>query len=98
MDSQIVASLIAVLGTLGGAAVSAWIQRESKKIAALEKRVERYRAEIRARQAEEEEASEWLADLLKAESPNAAKLQLRERTARNRGVRPSLAPSEVREE
>lgn len=52
MDSQIVASVIAVLGTLGGAAVTAWVQRESKKIAALERRVERYKAEIRARQAQ----------------------------------------------
>lgn len=43
MDSQIVASVIAVLGTLGGAAVTAWIQRETKKIASLERRVERYK-------------------------------------------------------
>lgn len=63
MDSQIVAAVIAVLGTLGGAAVTAWVQRETKKIAALERRVERYKAEIRARQAEEDVAAEWLAEL-----------------------------------
>ena len=32
MDSQIVASVIAVLGTLGGAAVTAWVQRQGQRI------------------------------------------------------------------
>ena len=87
MDSQIVASVIAVLGTLGGAAVTAWVQRESKKIAALERRVERYKAEIRARQAQVDVAN----------TPRAAKTLLRERTEQTRGIRPSIGPAEVRE-
>ena len=57
MDSQIVASVIAVLGTLGGAAVTAWVQRETKNVAALERRVERDKNEIRARQAQENVAA-----------------------------------------
>jgi hypothetical protein len=97
MDSQIVASVIAVLGTLGGAAVTAWVQRETKKIAALERRVERYKAEIRARQAQEDVAAEWLAELDVANTPRAAKTLLRERTEQRRGIRPSIGPAEVRE-
>jgi len=80
MDSQIVASVIAVLGTLSSAAVIAWVQREAKKIATLERRVERYKAEIRARQDEEDMAAEWLAELGVTNTPCAAKTLLRERT------------------
>lgn len=32
MDSQVIASLIAVLGTLGGAFLTSWVHRDSKKI------------------------------------------------------------------
>ncbi len=96
MDSQVIASVIAVLGTLGGAFVTAWVQRESKKIASLERRVDRYKAEIRARQAEEEVASEWLAELGAATTPRAAKTLLRERTEQQKGLRPGVGPAEVR--
>ena len=82
---------------LGGAAVTAWVQRETKKIAALERRVERYKAEIRARQAQEDVAAEWLAELDVANTPRAAKTLLRERTEQRRGIRPSIGPAEVRE-
>ena len=47
MDGQIIASIVAVLGSLGGALIGALIQREGKKLAALERRIERYRLEIK---------------------------------------------------
>jgi len=97
MDSQVISSVIAVLGTVGGAFVTAWVQRESKKIASLERRVDRYIAEIRARQAEEEVASEWLAELGAATTPRAAKTLLRERTEQKTGLRPGVGPAEVRD-
>ncbi len=97
MDSQIVASVIAVLGALGGAAVAAWVQRQTKKIVALKRRVGRYKAEICARQAQEDVAAEWLAELDVANTPRAAKTLLRERTEQRRGIRSSLGPAEVRE-
>ena len=97
MDSQVIASVIAVLGTLGGALVTAWVQRESKKIASLKRRVDRYKAEIRARQAEEEVAAEWLSELGAAISPRAAKTLIRERTEQRKGLRPCIGPAEVRD-
>ena len=97
MDSQIVAAVIAVLGTLGGAAVTAWVQRETKKVAALERRVERYKNDIRARQAQENVAAEWLVELGVANTFHAAKRMLRDRTEQRRGIRPSIGPAEVRE-
>jgi len=80
MDNQVIASLIAVLGTLGGAFITSWVQRDSKKITLLQTKVDRYRAEIRARQAEEDVAAEWLAELGAATTPRAAKTLLREKT------------------
>ncbi len=97
MDSQVIASVIAVLGTLGGAFVTAWVQRESKKIASLERRVDRYKSEIRARQAEEKVAAEWLAELGVAATPRVAKTLLRERTEQIEGLRPNIGPAEVRD-
>lgn len=97
MDGQVSASIIAVLGTLGGAFISAWVQRDAKKLSALQRRVERYKAEIRARQAEEEVAAELLAELGKVSSARAAKLMLRDRTEERRGLRPNIGPAEVRD-
>jgi hypothetical protein len=96
MDSQVIASVIAVLGTLGGAFVTAWVQRDSKRITLLEGKVDRYRTEIRARQAEEEVAVEWLAELGVASTARAAKTLLRERTEQQKGLRPAVGPAEVR--
>lgn len=97
MDSQVTASLIAVLGTLGGAFLTSWVHRDSKKIASLQRRVDRYRAEIRARQAEEDVAAEWLADLGAATTPRSAKTLLREKTEQQKGLRPGVGPAEVRD-
>jgi hypothetical protein len=97
MDNQIIASAIAVAGTLIGAWIAAWAKRESEKKAALEKRIKRYKLEIRARQAEEDVAADWLFELGLASSPRAAKNLLRDRVEKLRGLRPGLNPSEMRD-
>ena len=97
MDSQIIAAAIAVVGTLSGGLVTVWAQRESKKMASLEKRVQRYNNEIRTRQAQEDIAAEWLYELGVASSARAAKLLLRDRTEERRGLRSEIGPSGIRE-
>ena len=97
MDAQILASAVAVVGTIGGALVGALIQRDAKKMTALQRRVDRYRAEIRARQAEEDVAAAWLVELGVASTERAAKLSLRQRTELERGIRPAIGPAEMRD-
>jgi hypothetical protein len=99
MDSQVVSSAIAVVGTLvgtlGGALIGYFAQREAKKVDVLERRLERYRNEIRARQAEEESAAKWLYSLNAAKSALAAKRELRRRTEAESGLRPFIGPREM---
>ena len=64
---------------------------------ALQRRVDRYRAEIRARQAEEDVAAAWLVELGVASTERAAKLSLRQRTEFERGIRPAIGPAEMRD-
>jgi hypothetical protein len=97
MDAQISAAIIAVVGTLGGSIVGWLSQRDSKTTARLEKKVAHYAAEIRARQAEEDVACQWLVELKVTPSVSAAKLKLRDRTEGERGQRPSISPAEVTE-
>jgi hypothetical protein len=96
MNGQVVSSVIAVIGTLAGAVIGALSQREAKKIGVLERRIERYKREIRARQAEEETAAKWLCSLLPpGSSALAAKRQLRRRTEKESGLRPFIGPKEM---
>jgi len=99
MDAQVVSSAVAVVGTLvgtlGGALISASVQREGKKIGELKQRIDRYQRDIRARQAEEATAAEWLFQLNVARSPLAAKRELRRRTEQESGLRPFVGPKEV---
>jgi len=74
-----------------------WVQRDSKKITSLQRKVDRYRAEIRARQAQEDVAAEWLAELGAATTPRAAKILLREKTELLKDLRPMVGPAEVRD-
>ena len=97
MDSAIISALITVVGTLAGTFIGIWSQRENKRLQALQRRIERYRQEIRARQAEEDIACEWLVEAGQAPSHRAALLALRERTESDRGLRPTLSPREVAE-
>lgn len=96
MDSEIVSSIIAVLGTLGGGVITAWVMRDSRKFESLQRRVERYSAEIRASQAEEEAGCEGLVVLGAASTPIAAKNMLRDRTEQRKGLRPSIGPAAVK--
>jgi len=99
MNAQIVSAAVGVVGTLvgtlGGALIGALTQREARKTEALKNKVERYRTEIRARQAEEEVAAEWLFSLGAANTALAAKRTLRRKTEEKRGVRPVIGPKEV---
>ena len=84
-----------VVGSLGGTLIGVLFS-EKEKLAALERRIERYRLEIQARQAEEDVAAAWLVELGAANSERAAKLALRQRTEIARGIRPSIGPGEMR--
>lgn len=95
MDSQVSASIIAVIGTVLGALVVVWSNRQSEKIARYEKRIEKYKAEIIARQYEEEVAANWLFDIGVSTSAIAAKKELRKRTLEMKGTRPKISPSEI---
>ena len=95
MSDAIMASIVGVVGTVVGSVVGAWTQREGKKIGTLERKVERYRKEILARQAEEEVAAEWLFELGAGTSELAAKRALRRMTQKRRGTSPSIGPKEV---
>lgn len=95
MDASVSAALISVLGALGGAYIGSQSNQHAERLAKVERRLERYRAEIRARQAQEKEMCIWLVELEEAESERAAKLKLRERTEARSGLRPRVAPNEV---
>ena len=97
MDGQIAAAILAVGGTLGGSVIGWLSQRDAKKVSLLERRVERYRTEIRSRQALEDVACRWLVEVNAATTELAAKRQLRDRTERDRGLRPSIGPAEIRD-
>jgi hypothetical protein len=95
MDVHISAAIIAVHGTLGGGIIGWLSQRDARNIARLERKVAKYAEEIRARQAEEDVACQWLVELHVGASEASVKLKLRDRTEQERGRRPSIAPSEV---
>ena len=95
MDMQVISSVVAVVGTLGGALIGAFSQRDAKKIVVLKQSIERYKNEIRARQAEEETAAEWLFSLNASTSALAAKNALRDRTEAASGLRPFIPPGEM---
>lgn len=96
MNIEIITAIIGASGVIAGAFLGSWLQREAKKIASLERRIDRYRTEIRARQAEEGVAAKWLHELGVGSTENSAKLALRERTELETGQRPSIGAAEVR--
>lgn len=67
-----------------------------KYIQTLENRINRYKDEIRARQAEEDVAAAWLVELKAANSEMVAKKLLRDRTEQSTGLRPDIPPSEIK--
>jgi hypothetical protein len=76
MSSDVISALIGALSVAAGTILGYWLQREANKIAALERRVERYREDIRARQAEEIVAATWLHELGVGGTQNSAKMAL----------------------
>ena len=96
MDNQVISSLIAVVGTLAGSVLGIISTREAKKVGRLERKIERYKNDIRARQAEEQIAARWLCELGIAPTEVAAKIKLRERTEQETGLRPEIPPNGIR--
>ena len=97
MDTTVTASIISVIGSLSGAALGSWLQRDANRMRALERKVLRYKAEIQARQATEQIACQWLVKLDQASSEKAALLALRKKTEQELGLRPRLSPSDLRD-
>ncbi|MGA2633640.1 MAG: hypothetical protein ABSF16_05345 [Terracidiphilus sp.] len=95
MDAQIASSAIAIVGTLGGALIGAFSQREGKRISRLEQKVEQYRVEIIARIALERAAMSWVYKENLANSLGAAQKELRDKAEAMCTHRPSLTPSDV---
>lgn len=96
MSDVVLAALIGTFGALAGSVIGAIVAREAKKISRLERRIDRYRDDIRARQAEENVTAKWLFELNVASSELAAKRKLRERTEEETGLRPLVGPADVR--
>jgi seryl-tRNA(Sec) selenium transferase len=103
MSDPIIVSIVGVIGTavgsLGGAFIGAYMQRNAKrdeqKIERLKRKVEQLTLEIVARQEEEEIAAEWLVELNPKFSALAAKRALRDRTEERREVRPKMSRSDL---
>jgi hypothetical protein len=95
MDSQVISALIAALGTIAGIVIGIWSQRQHKFVAALERRVDRYKAEIRARMAEEDVACDWLVEAGLAQTHRRAMMALRDRTEALKDLRPNMTPRDV---
>lgn len=91
------ASVVVLVGTLGGVVATAWMQRDSKKMASLNRMIEKYRYEIRSRQAQEVVVSEWLVELGAANTAESAKRKLRDRTEKMKGLRPKIGRVEVQD-
>ena len=97
MQTEVLTAFITVVGTLAGTGLGIWSQRETKRLAAMERRIEKYKQEIRARQVGEDTACEWLIELGAGKTPRAVLLDLRQRTEDKHGVRPTMSPRDVAE-
>ncbi len=93
----VVPSAFAIIGTLTAARIGRDGARDKAKIKDLEKTVGDYRADIRARQAEEDVASRILVTYGFADTPLAALRKLRSETEKETGLRPFVKPGEVKE-
>ncbi len=97
MEITIAASIIGVVGSLSGTLLGAWLQRDSKRMQVMERKVLRYQAEIKARQAVEQVTCAWLVEIGQFATKQGALRQLRNKTEETTGLRPSLAPSDLRD-
>ena len=97
MQTETIVALITLIGTLAGTGLGIWSQRETKRLAGMERRIDRYKQEIRARQAGEDIACQWLVEVGAAQTHRTAMFALRQRTEDERGIRPAISPNEVAE-
>ena len=95
MEIGIIVALITIVGGLGCTGLGIWFSRAIKKIAAMQRTIERYRQEIRARQALEDVTCQWLVELGVSNTPRSAMLTLRQRTEAERQLRPTMSPRDV---
>ena len=96
MLGEIISSIILVIGTLGGALIGVWSQREVRRLDRLQRRVEALTSEIDARQWEEDTACEWLVELGVNSTKRGAKLALRDRTEQEHSTRPRMSPGDLK--
>ena len=96
MQTEIIAALLGMSGVLLGSLFGYLSQREAKKMQMMQRRIDRYRSEIRARIAVEEAAIAWLIESGVSGSPQVVKVKLRDRTEVSSGLRPVIPLSEVR--
>jgi hypothetical protein len=96
--SPLISATGPIIGTIVGAIGTYLIQKDSKKTAALERDLARFRAEIRARYELEETTNSFLAEQGIASTPFAAKLMLRDLAEQRTGYRPSMHPRGFKDE
>ncbi len=94
IDTQIVVAIIAVSGTLLGVLISHWGNLRNNRIKKLEDRIVIYKNEIKARQCQENIASEWISNLTN-ESEQTVKIKLRDLTENKCSIRPSMKPTDL---
>jgi hypothetical protein len=99
MDKQVILSIIAVagtlVGTLGASLIGFIAQRESKRLANLEKKVKTYEKEIAARMYLEKIAMRCICEGKMCVSEPSAQIMLRDKTQLACGYRPTMIPSDV---
>lgn len=96
MDSVTISSLIGVLGTLLGSLITLLSQRDIRKISSMERKIDKLRREVIARQAQENVICQWLVELGQAKSVQSAQISLRNRAEQETGLRPSMSPSHLK--
>lgn len=90
----IIGSTTTMVVALGGWAFAFMMQKRSSKLAQLERRIDRFSEEVRARIAMERTACEWLAEATDR-TPDSIKRELRTRTKDRTGFRPRMSDSDL---
>jgi hypothetical protein len=91
---SIVSNLVTFLVAIGGWIFSYFVLRDSKRLLRLERSIEKYKNEIRARIYEENIACNLIAEL-DCTPAQTIKKNLRDRTESEFGIRPNMKPSDL---
>lgn len=94
MHPQIVSALIALAGTLAGLLISYVLNSKEKRIVKMQQRIDILTREVRARQTEETIACQKIAELSNT-NEKTVKINLRDKTEIECGIRPSMSPSSL---